>query len=214
MEQSQDFKSLQDTVQKSLISTIKTVNRIAAEDLSFQRTVNPSVGQQLEDRTSRILELSTRLLQSAGKACGVKAPKLEDVEDIELNWKGVVDVVDSTLEKADTALDEYTGLIKRKEPPASESVCQPYSCQTSFTNTFCQQNKKPKSTNKVIRNANISKPQLHFERKPDNFEPPPWKPMLTSKPNATIPLEESLKVVPNENGVPQYVPYTPGRISV
>ncbi|KAJ4025424.1 exosome nuclease subunit [Fusarium irregulare] len=186
MEQSQDFKSLQDTVQKSLISTIKTVNRIAAEDLSFQRTVNPSVGQQLEDRTSRILELSTRLLQSAGKACGVKAPKLEDVEDIELNWKGVVDVVDSTLEKADTALDEYTGLIKRKEPPALES------------------NKKPKSTNKVIRNANISKPQLHFERKPDNFEPPPWKPMLTSKPNATIPLEESLKVVPNENGVPQY----------
>jgi exosome complex exonuclease RRP6 len=125
MEQSQDFKSLQDSVQKSLISTIKTVNRIAAEDLSFQRTVNPSVGQQLEDRTSRILELSTRLLQSAGKACGVKAPKLEDVEDIELNWKGVVDVVDSTLEKADTALDEYTGLIKRKEPPASESVRQP-----------------------------------------------------------------------------------------
>src|SRR6478736_8174276 len=124
MEQSQDFKSLQDSVQKSLISTIKTVNRIAAEDLSFQRTVNPSVGQQLEDRTSRILELSTRLLQSAGKACGVKAPKLEDVEDIELNWKGVVDVVDSTLEKADTALDEYTGLIKRKEPPASESVRQ------------------------------------------------------------------------------------------
>lgn len=123
MEQSQDFKSLQESVQKSLISTIKTVNRIAAEDLSFQRTVNPSVGQLLEDRTSRILELSTQLLLTAGKACGVKAPKLEDVEDIEMNWRGVVDVVDSSLEKADTALDEYTGLVKRKEPTLPDPVC-------------------------------------------------------------------------------------------
>lgn len=123
MEQSQDFKSLQESVQRSLISTIKTVNRIAAEDLSFQRTVNPSVGQLLEDRTSRILELSTQLLLTAGKACGVKAPKLEDVEDIEMNWRGVVDVVDSSLEKADTALDEYTGLVKRKEPTLPDPVC-------------------------------------------------------------------------------------------
>ncbi|KAI1067027.1 hypothetical protein LB506_004169 [Fusarium annulatum] len=189
MEQSQDFKSLQESVQKSLISTIKTVNRIAAEDLSFQRTVNPSVGQLLEDRTSRILELSTQLLLTAGKACGVKAPKLEDVEDIEMNWRGVVDVVDSSLEKADTALDEYTGLVKRKEPTLPDPA---------------NKSKKPKSTNKVIRNANMTKPQLLFERKPDNFAPAPWKPMLTSKPNAKLSLEESLKVVPNEAGTPQY----------
>ncbi|KAF4952722.1 hypothetical protein FSARC_12584 [Fusarium sarcochroum] len=189
MEPSQDFKSLQENIQKSLISTVKSVNRISAEDLSFQRTVNPNVGQQLDDRTSRILELSTRLLQSAGKACGVKAPKLEDVEDIEMNWRGVVDVVDSSLEKADTALDEYTGLVKRKEPPVPDSATK---------------SKKPKSTNKVIRNANISKPQLQFEQKPDNFAPAPWKPMLTSKPNAKISLEDSLNVVPNETGAPQY----------
>ncbi|KAF5024921.1 hypothetical protein F66182_3005 [Fusarium sp. NRRL 66182] len=189
MEPSHDFKSLQENVQKSLVSTVKTVNRIAAEDLSFQRTVNPNVGQQLDDRTSRILELSTRLLQSAGKACGVKAPKLEDVEDIEMNWRGVVDVVDSSLEKADTALDEYTGLVKRNDPPVPDPSTKP---------------KKPKSTNKVIRNANISKPQLLFERKPDNFSPAPWKPILTSKPNANVSLEDSLEVVPNEEGIPQY----------
>ncbi|UZP42022.1 hypothetical protein NXS19_009838 [Fusarium pseudograminearum] len=144
MEKSQDFKSLQESVQKSLVSTTKTVNRIAAEDLSFQRTVNPNVGQQLDDRTSRILELSTRLLQSTGKACGVKAPKLEDVEDIEMKWRGVVDVVDSSLEKADTALDEYTGLVKRKEPPASDS----------------NQAKKPKSTTKSSETP--TSPSLNF----------------------------------------------------
>ncbi|KAM5351832.1 hypothetical protein ACJ41O_004555 [Fusarium nematophilum] len=189
MEPSHDFKSLQESVQKSLVSTVKTVNRIAAEDLGFQRTVNPDVGQQLEDRTARILDLSTRLLHSAGRACGVRAPKLEDVEDIEMNWRGVVDVVDSALEKADTALDEYTGLVKRKEPPVPDSTTK---------------SKRPKSTNKVIRNANISKPQLLFERQPDNFPSSPWKPILTSKPHAKLSLEESLNTAPNESGTPQY----------
>lgn len=122
METPQDFKSLQEGIQKSLVSTVKSVNRIAAEDLGFQRTVNPDVAEQLDDKSARVLELSTRLLQSAAKACGIKAPKLEDAEDIDMSWQSIVDVVDSVLEKADTAMDEYTGLIKRKEPPSADSV--------------------------------------------------------------------------------------------
>lgn len=122
MEPTQDFKSLQEGLQKSLVSTVKTVNRIAAEDLGFQRTVNPEVADQLDDKSARILDLSTRLLKSAASACGIKAPAVEDVEDIDMNWRGVVDVVDTVLEKADTALDEYTGLIKRKEPPTGDTV--------------------------------------------------------------------------------------------
>lgn len=125
MEPPQDFKTLQEGVQKSLVSTVKTVNRIAAEDLGFQRTVNPDVAEQLDDKSARFLELSTRLLKSAAKACGVKAPTLEDAEDVDMHWRAVVDVVDSVLEKADTALDEYTGLVKRKEPPTAESVSSP-----------------------------------------------------------------------------------------
>ncbi|KAH7155121.1 ribonuclease H-like domain-containing protein [Dactylonectria estremocensis] len=189
MEPSQDFKSLQENIQKALVSAVKTVNRVAAEDLSFQRTVNPEVSQQLDDRSARILELSTRLLQSAGRACNVKAPKIEDAEDIEMNWRGVVDVVDSVLEKADTAMDEYTGLVKRKEPPTTDSATKP---------------KKVKSTAKVIRNANISKPQVLFEHRPDNFPSTPWKPILTSKPHAKEDLEESLVTVPNETGTLQF----------
>ncbi|KAF7553155.1 hypothetical protein G7046_g7177 [Stylonectria norvegica] len=189
MELSQDFKSLQESVQKSLVSTVKTANRIAAEDLSFQRTINPDVAQQLDDKSARILDLSTRLLQSAARACGIKAPKLEDAEDIDINWRGVVDVVDSVLEKADTAMDEYTGLVKRKEPPTADSAQKP---------------KKPKSTNKVIRYANIQKPQGNFEKQPDNFPTGPWKPILTAKPHATVTLEKSLVTAINEHGAPQY----------
>lgn len=124
MEPPQDFKSLQDGIQKSLVSSVKTVNRIAAEDLSFQRTVNPDAAEQLDDKSARLLDLSTRLLQSAARACGLASPKLEDAEDIDMKWQAIVDVVDTVLEKADTALDEYTGLVKRKEPSNAESVCR------------------------------------------------------------------------------------------
>jgi exosome complex exonuclease RRP6 len=193
--ESKSLKSVHDEVQKSLVSTVKYANRIAAEDLGFQRTVNPEVAQQLDDKSSRLLDLATRLLQSSAKACGVEAPALEDAEDIDMKWRSIVDVVDSLLEKADTAMDEYTGLVKRKEPPTTDSPSQ---------------SKKPKSTAKVIRNANVTKPQLKFELKPDNFPSAPWKPLLTSKPHATVPLKDSLVTFSDDKGEPQYKhPYEP-----
>ncbi|TWU78280.1 exosome nuclease subunit [Metarhizium rileyi] len=185
----QNFQSQQEGIQKSLISTVKSVNRIAAEDLNFQRTVNPEVAEHLDDRSARLLHLSTRLLQSAAKACGAKAPRLEDAEDIDMCWQSVVDVVDSVLEKADTAMDEYTGLVKRKESPGTDAG---------------PKSKRPKSTGKVLRNANVTKPQALFEIKPDNFPTGPWKPILTSKPHAAVTLEQSLFTVPGEDGTAQY----------
>lgn len=125
MESKQDFKTLQDGTQKSLVSTVKAVNRVAAEDLTFQRTINPAVADQLDGATTRLLDLSSRLLKSAASACGLSSPVLEETDDIDLNWPAVVDIVDTALEKADTALDEYTGLIKRKEPPTSDNVRSP-----------------------------------------------------------------------------------------
>jgi exosome complex exonuclease RRP6 len=126
-----DFKSLQENIQGLLVSTVKTVNRISAEDLDFQRTVHPTVSGQLDENSSRILGIAHSLLKSAAKACNMKAPRLDDPEDIDLNWRGIVDVVDTVLEKADTAIDEYTGVLKRKEAPTAEAVRIPsfYPCE-------------------------------------------------------------------------------------
>lgn len=207
-----DFKSLQDGIQKALVSTTKSVNRLTAEDLGFQRAVNPAVATQLDDKTARFLGLSTRLLKSAARACGIKdAPALEDAEDIDVQWRSVVDVVDSVLEKADTALDEYTGLVKRKEPPTTDSVSSsphvtiqaPYPLADI---SQAQKPKKPRSTNKVVRNANITKPQIHFERPVENFPTGPWKPILTKKPHASVSLPKSLRLASPKNGDSQYVP--------
>jgi exosome complex exonuclease RRP6 len=69
--------------------------------------------------------------------------------------------------------------------------------------------KRPKSTTDrldwSLKRANILKPQNAFEQKTDNFEEGPWRPLLTTKPHAQIPLETSLTTFTNEDGLTQYV---------
>lgn len=122
MDASQDFKSLQDKVQSALVAATRSANGVAREDLSFLRTVDPTVSSKLDENSSRLLRLAQNLLESAGKFHGQQAPKLEDADDVDINWRSIVDVVDTLLEKADTCLDEYTGLVKRKDAPTAETV--------------------------------------------------------------------------------------------
>lgn len=192
MDSSQDFKSLQDKIQASLLSTTRTVNQIANEDLTFQRTANPSTGDRLEEQSTRLLGLASQILKSAATSNGSKSVgALEDTEDVEIHWTGIVDVVDGLLEKADTCLDEYTGRVKRKSDFPEPA----------------QSSKKPKTSDRAEpnwRRANIIKPQNAFEKKVDNFATGPWKPLLTNKPHATVPLEDSLGVSNDENNQQQY----------
>lgn len=192
MDPSQDFKSLQEKIQASLVSTTKAVQRIASEDLGFQRTVNPSTGDRLEEQSTRLLSLSSDLLKSAAVATGQKnVGELEDAEDVDIQWRSIVDVIDGLLEKADICLDEYTGLVKRK---------------SDFPENGPQQ-KKSKTNDRLdfnFRRANIIKPQTAFEQQVDNFAAGPWKPLLTRKPHAKVPLEDSLDVAVDENNQQQY----------
>ncbi|RKU39872.1 exosome nuclease subunit [Coniochaeta pulveracea] len=193
MDASQDFKSLQDKVQSALVAATRSANGVAREDLSFLRTVDPTVSSKLDENSSRLLRLAQNLLESAGKFHGQQAPKLEDADDVDINWRSIVDVVDTLLEKADTCLDEYTGLVKRKDAPTAETG---------------RASKKPKSTNDKLewsmKRANIIKPQNAFERKVDNFDTGAFRPLLSSKPHATVPLEESLVTYVDDFGNPQY----------
>ena len=122
MDSSQDLKPLRDSVHSTLVTVTRSVNTLANEDLQFQRTVHPSVAARLDQNTDRLLELARGVLKSASKFTAQREPQLEDVDDVEIQWKGVLDVIDSLLEKSDTCLDEYTGLVKRKDAPTPESV--------------------------------------------------------------------------------------------
>lgn len=127
MSSQEGFKALQTKVQEALVKTVKSANQIAAEDLSFQRTVDPSVGDKLDDKTERMLSLSSKLLKVAAQVCGQdEMPELEDADDVDMQWRKIVDVVDSVLERADRAMDEFTGALKRKDAPSGDAVSPTY----------------------------------------------------------------------------------------
>lgn len=124
MDPTQDFKALQDQIQAALVSATRITGQISAEDLGFHRSFNPEVGTALDEQSERVLALASALLKSAASISELRAPVLEDHDDVENNWRNVVDVVDSLLEKSDTCLDEYTGVIKRKDTTSGEASTQ------------------------------------------------------------------------------------------
>lgn len=113
--------SLQDKIQAALIAATKTGGQISSEDLAFHRSLNPEVGTSLDEQNTRLLALSSSLLKSAASLAEIKVPVLTEIDDVDNQWRGVVDVLDSLLEKADSCLDEYTGVVKPM-PTAAEQV--------------------------------------------------------------------------------------------
>jgi exosome complex exonuclease RRP6 len=205
MDETQDFKSLQDQIQAALISTTRTVGQISSEDMSFQRSLNPELGTLLDEQSARLLELSNEVLKSAASISDLKAPVLEDQDDVENNWRSVVDVIDSLLEKTDTSLDEYTGILKRKDTPLVEQVSLVgYQLWIVESNILQGAQKSKGKSGNAYRTQNLVKPQLAFNVKPNNDDLSPWKPLLTTKPHAKKPLEESLGTFTDDYGQTQY----------
>ncbi|CAI9632961.1 unnamed protein product [Alternaria burnsii] len=88
------------------------------------------------------------------------------------------------LEKADTSLDEYTGVVKRLSPATEQTTAKP----------------RPNIADKKI----IAKPQLKFEHLPANYESGGFRPLVTAKPHAKIPLEKCLETFKDRRGREQY----------
>ncbi|KAI6245921.1 Exosome complex exonuclease rrp6 [Erysiphe necator] len=194
MDASLDFKTLQNQIQPGLLDITRTVGRITAEDLTFQRSLNREVRTVLDEQSERLLSLASALIKSAASISDLRSPILEDVEDVENNWRSVVDVVDSLLEKSDSCLDEYTGLIKRNDTAESNLKNEPHP-KSKKQGSVLDQN---------LRTQNIVKPQLAFEKKPDNDDKTPWKPFITTKPHAIVSLEDSLELFVNDHNQKQF----------
>ncbi|KAF1920592.1 ribonuclease H-like domain-containing protein [Ampelomyces quisqualis] len=178
------FKTLQDEISKALVSTTRSASRIAAADIDFQRSLNPHVGSQLDVQNARLLHLAQRLLDNAAASSDAVGPKLPDVEAVDGNWRGVVDVIDSLLEKADTSLDEYTGVVKRLTPSAEQTAT--------------------KARPNIADKKHIAKPQILFEHAPTNYATGGFRPLITSKPHAMVPLEQCLQTFKDSRGREQY----------
>ncbi|KAI7304687.1 hypothetical protein KC315_g15054, partial [Hortaea werneckii] len=60
-----DFASLQSSIQSALVQTTRTSSQLAAEDLSFHRSLSSNLGSNLDRQNARLLSIADRLLGSA-----------------------------------------------------------------------------------------------------------------------------------------------------
>lgn len=187
MAQPLDIATLHSTLTSALISTTRTVSELCAEDLAFHRQLDPRVGQQLDRQSTRLLDLAEKLIHNAASDGGGEDIKLRVEDDevkevIDAQWSQLVDVVDGLLERADASLDEYTGAVKRGQVQRDgEGQLQTQSAA-----------KPAASKVNVLRQQDMTKPQLQFDQAPDNQPRGLWTPLLTTKPHAKVPLNESI----------------------
>ncbi|KAI5790739.1 ribonuclease H-like domain-containing protein [Peziza echinospora] len=196
MDPETSFKTFQDEAFAELMGTTKLSARLASEDLSFHRSLDPAFATSLNQCNASLLSAINSLLQNATLGTDLDAPKLGDPDDVDTHWKDVVEVVDFLLEKADTCLDEYTGAIKQKNPQPLPGARQ-------------NDPRKPIKTGpNMFRNRNLPKPQLTFRIPPNNYDNSPFKPLLSTKPHAIVPLKESTRSFIDEKlQVQHYHPY-------
>ncbi|KAF2150865.1 exosome complex exonuclease-like protein Rrp6 [Myriangium duriaei CBS 260.36] len=181
-----DSKSLIDSISASLVAVTRTANQLAAEDFDFHRSLNPAFGTDLDKQNARLLDLAQCLVGNAASGAKAVRPRLTDADAIDDNWRSIVDVLDSLLEKADTSLDEFSGAVKRLSP-ARDQPASP----------------RPSRISAAIKSREITKPQLSFDVIPTNTEIAPFYPLLPSKPHASVPLKESLTTYEGEHdGLP------------
>ena len=182
------FESMKAGISPALVGITRTAGRIAAEDLAFQRSINPVVTPKLDKQSARLLRIVNGLAKNATTGTEITAPQLPDADSVEEKWQALVDVFDSLLEKADACLDEYTGIIKK----TNASLETPSIADASI------------SKKSWMAQNNLPKPQLLFQRLPMNDDETPFKPLLHSKPHARVPLEESLRLEAVGEGRQQY----------
>src|ERR1700712_3665328 len=118
----EDFSALHKGIIDALLSTTRATSQVCAEDLAFQRSLDPAVAELLDREHARILVLAERLLGNAAAGTDLVNPKLADADAVDAKWRGIVDVVDSLLERADMCLDEFHGVIRRGNAGREQQV--------------------------------------------------------------------------------------------
>lgn len=180
MDATTDFKTHQERIASSLVNVVRTASQISSQDLSFHRAANEDFSQLLDTQNSHLLKLTNKILKASVKDTTKKAPALQDLDGVDENWAKVTEVIDDLLEKADTSLDEFTGVLKRINPNDSDATQPP--------------TKKIRQGTGIDQwaRASMQKPQLNFERKVNNYDTSTWKPLLKTKPHALVSLENSI----------------------
>lgn len=187
-----NYSEFEKRLRATTTQVTRSTNRLPIEDLSFHRTSSPQFSASLDEESTRILSLTNSLLKAVTRDnTDVRAPVLRNSADsVDDNWHGVVDVIDSLLERADACFDEFTGVIKKLSPSQQE---QGQAAAAAAAAAAARKSTGKFPTVYDYGPSKVPKPQVLFARPVDNSGEEPFRPLLKTKPHAIVPLEESLE---------------------
>ncbi|KAK9460213.1 ribonuclease H-like domain-containing protein [Lipomyces oligophaga] len=173
-----------------MLAATRNMNETAAElannDVKFHRMTSNEFAARQDASAARLLNLVNILYSATGVSMESKFELPMELTD---RWEEIHEANTELLEKADLQLDSLTGQKENLSVGKFELS----------RNTL-----KPE-----LMHGDIPKPQLLFTETINNFDELPFKPRLTSKPNAIVSLADSLELVPGTFGRMMYVnPYT------
>lgn len=167
-------------------------------DLNFHRSLDRRFNKDVEKTSERLLGMTERILdliersqkearqgRDKGKTAKVmiRRRKLEDQDDIIDGYRGAVQgVIDGLLEDADINLDELRGGKGKTAVTVKPALVA--QAGKKIPGPFTE--RLPAN---IIHASDLTKPQLLFHDAPDNARTSEsWKPSLTTKPHAMVPL--------------------------
>ncbi|KAF8495725.1 ribonuclease H-like domain-containing protein [Russula emetica] len=181
-------------LQNSALKATKHAAGLPA-DLAFHRSVDSDLAKDLETCSKRVVSMTNALLDLASTIGNSKSAKekgkgrLQDEDDFVDRFGAlIVEPMDQLLERADIALDQFSG--RTKAPAIAINPLEPKKKATS------SRRQAP-----VIQHVSrLPKPQLKFKRKSDHTNGAPWFPTLRHKFNAQVPLGYNLQSASDGDG--------------
>ncbi|CAK9438419.1 uncharacterized protein LODBEIA_P26430 [Lodderomyces beijingensis] len=171
-----------------LMPVIRAASSLAAQDVKFHKSVDASVGKEIDQRSEELLSIVNGLLRCTSSSDN-RVERLKFGEDniaSDSAWNPIGNIIDSIFEKIDYTIDQRDRSLSNSGQPQKQYL------EDGLHGSKGQDDEK---------NGRIAKPQLLFKTPVDNSEQEPFKPKLTSKPNALQSLESVSKLV---NPAPVY----------
>ncbi|ODV63008.1 exosome nuclease subunit RRP6 ASCRUDRAFT_6614 [Ascoidea rubescens DSM 1968] len=186
----------------------QAVNSLEDLDVNFYRSIDSEFSQNIDKTGSSLLKIINDLVKCVDSD-GFKAqePPIDEYGEDSLNdnWKKVSNAFDNILEKSDISFDLYLrnknnieNLMINKNANSKPSDVHINNNPTNNHNnkdsefTYLDDGQENVASN---QNRRIEKPQLKFKIPVDNSENGPFKPKISSKPNALTPFDQVYNLV-------------------
>ncbi|CCE64860.1 hypothetical protein TPHA_0J00370 [Tetrapisispora phaffii CBS 4417] len=168
-----------------VVSSVRAASALAAQDVDFYRSLDKEIASSLTNTSQKVTDMINSIISSVDEN---SEGLVEGKENLDESWKDIGNLLDSLFELADHSID---ALSKASQKSSNDPKMKYLNDSLNF------------ESDNVTR---LSKPQLNFSVPVDNSETHPFRPLLTDKPNAVVPLDEVLKIVDGTEDTPQHYP--------